>query len=205
MKLLVVTNDQLDIETLAKHISEMDPYVDFFIIREKSKTIREQIHLLDQVIKAGVSKEKLIINDRVDLALVLGISKVQLPAHGLDVQEVENHFPSLQIGKSIHSLQEALTVMSVQADWLLYGHIFPTNCKAGLPARGLHTLRSIVEAISIDVYAIGGIKPEHVQVLSDIGVKGLAVMSTIFDAPHPAGKAKEYYQACQRSVIFNKE
>ncbi|GIN56268.1 thiamine phosphate synthase [Lederbergia ruris] len=197
MKRLVVTNDCLDVNTLAQHMIEMDPYVDFFIIRERSKTVREQIRLLEHVIAAGVQREKLVVNDRVDVAVVMDIPKVQLPGHGLDVQEVKNNFPHLQIGKSIHSEQEAFEASHSAADWLLYGHVFPTNCKPGVPARGVQTLKAITDQVPIDVYAIGGIKPEHLQTLAKLGIKGFAVMSTIFEAHEPARMAEQYYHACQ--------
>ncbi|MFK4998514.1 thiamine phosphate synthase [Bacillus sp. N9] len=93
----------------------------------------------------------------------------------------------------MHSLDE----VDETADWLLYGHIFETACKDGATPRGINALHEITTHASCPVYAIGGIQPEHVELLRNAGASGIAVMSSIFSTDDPAATAKEYAEACE--------
>lgn len=197
MELIAVTNDKLEVDALVQAILEAEPYVDSVIIRERSKPAKEWIHLIQKLLASNVDKEKLIINDRVDVAAVTGLMKVQLPGNGLTIAQVKAHFSNLYAGRSVHSMSGAIKACQTGADWILYGHVFETDCKKGVPARGLEELKLMAENVPIDLYAIGGIRPEHIPLLKDTGVKGAAVMSAIFDTPNPASVAREYQQACK--------
>ncbi|WHY81582.1 thiamine phosphate synthase [Siminovitchia fortis] len=197
VELIAVTNDRFDVDMLARIIVKVEPFVDYFIIRERTKTANEYIRLIGRLSAAKVKKEKLIINDRVDVAVVTGINKVQLPGHGLTLQQVKSYFPNLRTGRSIHSPEEAWEASRSGADWLLYGHVYDTDCKKGVPARGLEELKLIAENVQSNIYAIGGIKPEHVVGLNKMNIRGIAVMSSIFDSAKPARAAEEYHEACR--------
>lgn len=73
-------------------------------------------------------------------------------------------------GVSVHAPEEAAALIESPAAYLIAGHVFPTDCKKGVPARGLDFLRQVCEAARQPVYAIGGITPERVpKVLQEIG------------------------------------
>lgn len=82
-----------------------------------------------------------------------------------------------RIGTSIHSIDDAVFAESHGADYITAGHIFTTDCKKGLPGRGIDWLKSICNAVSIPVYAIGGISDANVSVLSDCNISGYCMMS----------------------------
>ena len=65
------------------------------------------------------------------------------------------------LGVSVHHADEAVHAADSGADYLIAGHIFATNCKQGLPGRGLDFLRSVCAATPLPVYAIGGITPAN--------------------------------------------
>ncbi|MFS0645479.1 thiamine phosphate synthase [Siminovitchia sp. 179-K 8D1 HS] len=198
MKLIAVTNDRWPIEKLGKIMVEAEPFVDHFIIREKSKTADECMKLIQFVLNGGVSSEKLIINDRIDVAVAANIRKVHLPGHGLDVQMVKSRFPRLLAGCSVHSAAEADQAIRRGADWILYGHVFETASKRHLPPRGLQELSEIAEKHDdTEIYAIGGIQPKHILQLNAAGAAGIAVMSSIFDSEVPVSAAESYHEACQ--------
>lgn len=79
MELHAVTNDSLPVDELIKQIKAIAPEVDFIHIRERSKTASELVDLVKRLFLEGVPKEKLIINDRVDVALLTNIHRVHLP------------------------------------------------------------------------------------------------------------------------------
>lgn len=82
-----------------------------------------------------------------------------------------------RIGTSIHSVDDAVFAESHGADYITAGHIFTTDCKKGLPGRGIDWLKSICNAVSIPVYAIGGISDANVSMLSDCNISGYCMMS----------------------------
>ncbi len=87
-------------------------------------------------------------------------------------------YPHIQrIGTSIHSVEDAIFAESHGADYITAGHIFTTNCKKGLPGRGIEWLKTVCDAVSIPIYAIGGISDANAGELSDCGIAGYCMMS----------------------------
>jgi thiazole tautomerase (transcriptional regulator TenI) len=188
----VITTGQQPVDVLIDIVSNIHPLVDAIHLREKTKTAKELAVIVSTLAAKGVPVEKLIINDRVDVAIVCGVRGVQLAYHSLNAKAVKEHFPSLRVGCSVHSLEEAQEAKRSGADYCIYGHIFPTGCKAGLSPRGLTELEVIVQQTHIPVIAIGGIKPENVEKVLQAGAKGIAVMSGVFLADDPVAEARAY-------------
>jgi thiazole tautomerase (transcriptional regulator TenI) len=188
----VISTGQQSNEQLIEIITHIHSYVDAIHLREKKKTAKELTELLSVLITKGVPVEKLIINDRVDVAVVCGAAGVQLAYHSLNVKTVKEHFPSLYVGCSVHSLEEAQEAERDGADYCLYGHIFSTDCKPGLTPRGISELEKIIKQTRIPVVAIGGIKPDNVEYVLQAGAKGIAVMSGVFLADNPVAAARTY-------------
>lgn len=84
-----------------------------------------------------------------------------------------------RIGASVHSVEEAMEAQALGADYLIAGHIFPTDCKPGVKPRGLDFLREVCSAVDIDVFAIGGIdlNPERIVAARAAGASGTCTMS----------------------------
>lgn len=69
--------------------------------------------------------------------------------------------------------------VALGADYLTAGHIYQTDCKKGVPPRGLSFLREVCREIEVPVYAIGGIglcKAQIEEVMA-AGAKGACIMS----------------------------
>ncbi|PIC86876.1 thiamine phosphate synthase [Sporosarcina sp. P20a] len=177
MKLLGVTDDRLSVDELALDLLQTAPLLDAIILREKSKTDEQLVDLVTRLASTEFPLDKLILHARPHLARRLNLSKVQLTGYGMPLREAHRKFPELTFGCSIHSLKEAKEATQEGADWLLYGHIFKTSSKPGLPARGTEELFSIAECSSVPVYAIGGIQPHHLPILQRNNVAGAAVLS----------------------------
>lgn len=82
-----------------------------------------------------------------------------------------------RLGVSVHSVEQAVQAQRQGADFLMAGHIFPTGCKPGLPPRGLEFLQQVCQAVTIPVYAIGGITPENAPTALKAGAEGVCIMS----------------------------
>ena len=83
------------------------------------------------------------------------------------------------IGTSVHSVEEAIEAQNLGATYISAGHIFATDCKKGVPPRGLEFLKEVWQAVNIPVYAIGGIKlsDEQIKLITDCGAAGGCIMS----------------------------
>lgn len=196
MKLLAVTNDRLPVRQLAQGICQMNEMVDYIHIREKSKSISDII-LLIKLLEQEIDKKKLVIHDRLDLALLYNIPTIHLPSYGLPVKRVRKQYPSLRIGRSVHSLDEAIQAEKDGANYVLYGHLFKTNSKLGQPPRGVAELTKIKRMLHIPVYGIGGITANNLKEIKNTNLDGVAVMSGIFDENNPQEEAAAYYKACR--------
>ena len=195
MKLMAVTDGCQSVLQLAKNIMHMQHSVDFIQIREKTKTVKEVLMLLEYLDEAGVPKDKIIVNDRLDIALCSDIQTVHLPESGLPVQRVKERFPYLKIGKSVHDYEGAKQAEHQGADYVLYGHCFVTNSKQGKAPNGLNPIIEMKKSLTIPVFAIGGIQVSRVQALHAVQADGIAVMSGIFSAQQPFTKAREFKEA----------
>ncbi len=197
MKLIAITDDQHSVEELAASIIQIKDLIDYIHIREKRKTASEIVALL-QLLKAGdVSKEKIVINDRLDIALLNDIPNVHLPGHGLQTTIVKKCYPLLRVGRSVHSLEEAKQAERAGADYVLYGHCYETNCKQGKTPNGLGLLSKIAGELQIPVYAIGGIIPNRVDSVRNTGADGIAVMSGIFASREPEATVQNFFGKCK--------
>lgn len=198
MKLIAVTNDQMRMLDLIQTLNTIEPYIDAVILREKSKTDTDMLALLQTLKDTGFNLEKIIIHGNPNLALAENIQNIQLPGQSLPLTFLRKTFSMLSFGKSIHSFENAILAADEGACSVLYGHLFNTDSKSGLPPRGTDELRQITSSLSIPVYAIGGIKPNHIEELKSINVAGVAVMSSIFNSETPSEVAKSYYDAIHR-------
>lgn len=198
MRLIAVTNSQMSNEQLIGTLLAIESSIDAVILREKSKTDVEVIDLIEQLKELRFDASKIIVHGRANIASMTGIEKVQLPGHGAPLPLVKQQFPALSFGRSVHSFEEAEAASTAGADWLLYGHLFASDSKEGLPPRGTEELFQIVESLPIPVYAIGGIQPKHLPALKQNGVAGIAVMSSIFGHATPR-KAADGYREVQNA------
>lgn len=80
-------------------------------------------------------------------------------------------------GTSVHSAEDALWAQEHGATYVTAGHIYPTDCKRGLAARGTQFLERVCRVVSIPVYAIGGITPQRMDEVKKAGAAGACMMS----------------------------
>ncbi|MFD2371487.1 thiamine phosphate synthase [Brevibacillus sp. GCM10020057] len=172
--------------------------MDFLHIREKHRTAREcmdWVNALSEVLPASC----LIVNDRVDVAAAAGCRGAHLAYHSLTPTEARRVLsPGQWIGRSVHAADEAEKAAAEGADYVLYGHLFASGSKPGVPPRGTAGLAHITASLSIPVIGIGGITPENAGQALAAGCAGIAVLSGITDAPDARQAAKAYREALDK-------
>jgi thiazole tautomerase (transcriptional regulator TenI) len=192
-ELHLISNGRMPLPEFARVASRIHPFVTGFHLREKARTAHEIWEGLSVLLAVGVPSEKIYVNDRVDIAVSAKVKGVQLGAQSLLPNVVKQAFPALRVGRSVHSVEEARAMEENGADFLIYGHIFPSHSKTGLPARGISALREVGQGTTIPVIAIGGVVPSNVRQILEAGAAGIAVMSGILEAVDPLEKTKQYY------------
>ncbi|MBQ6474547.1 MAG: thiamine phosphate synthase [Victivallales bacterium] len=148
------------------------------ILREKDLTEAEYLSLAKQAVaicaRHGTS---CILHAHTRVALDLGHPFIHLPMPVLrNLQERHRRWFRV-LGGSCHSVEEAREAASLGCTYLAAGHIFPTECKPGVPARGVEFLRQVCQAVKVPVYALGGVTPENRPLVMAAGAAGTAVMS----------------------------
>ena len=148
------------------------------LLREKDLTPEEYRKLAREVQsickKAGVP---CILHSFTGVAEELEADALHLPLPLLRKLPGEDRGRFRQLGASCHSISEAREAMEMGCTYITAGHIFETDCKRGLPGRGLEFLREVCGAVTIPVYAIGGIEPKRMAEIFAAGAAGACVMS----------------------------
>ena len=161
-------------------------------VREKDLPARDLLRLVLELRAAahaiGAVRLRIVVNDRLDVALAAKATGVHLPATGLPVAAVRRKVGKrFLIGRSVHGLAEAREAEKAGADYLLFGPIFPTPSKAGLgEPQGTAALAKLVQSVHLPVWAIGGIDPENAAQLRGTGIAGVAAIAAIAAAADPA-------------------
>ncbi|WP_455720706.1 thiamine phosphate synthase [Agathobacter sp.] len=139
-----------------ERVCKLNPHA--IVLREKDMPEAEYLSLARDVI--ALCKEydvQCILHSFIDVAVELNHPYIHLPLPILE----EYAAPCQQffkiIGTSVHSVEDAIKAEQLGATYMTAGHIFATDCKKGLPPRGLGFLKNVCDAVQIPVYAIGGI------------------------------------------------
>ncbi len=148
------------------------------IVREKDMPEHEYEQLAAKVMEICRHYDVLcILHAYPQSAIRLGAKAVHLPLQSLfALTEKQKQFFSA-LGASVHSKEEALMAQKAGASYLAAGHIFATDCKRGLPPKGLPFLKEICEMADIPVYALGGIQAGNAAECLRAGAEGVCVMS----------------------------
>ena len=168
------------------------------IVQLRSKMLPDAglIRLGLKVRKIAEKQRKLFfINDRVDLALVTGADGVHLGQEDMPVRMAlklsTQAGRKLWIGKSTHSLSQALAAVTEGADYIGVGPVFATPTKPHAKSVGLKFVKQTAARIRIPWVAIGGIDSENIGSVTEAGATRIAVVRAIFAAKDPESAARE--------------
>jgi thiamine-phosphate pyrophosphorylase len=136
---------------------------------------------------------RLLINDRVDVALAVDADGVHLTTTSLPARVARQLLgPNRLLGVSTHNLAEAQVAAEDGSDFLVFGPVFFTPSKApyGEPV-GLDALRAVRAAVRLPILAIGGIKKANLDRVLAAGADGIAVISAVISADDPRAAAQD--------------
>ena len=158
--------------------------VDWIQIREKTMSARALKELLGSAVDdARQQGSRILVNDRLDVALAAGASGVHLGEQSLPLEAVVEWRRNVGraeflIGVSCHSIEAVLNAERQGADYVFFGPIFATPSKARFGApQGIDRLREVCGAVKkIPVLAIGGITIENAHSCVAAGAAGIAAI-----------------------------
>lgn len=161
--------------------SYLDRYgISELILREKDLTEDAYLSLAKQVTaRCDLYGVKCTLHSFPGVAEQTGCTRLHLPFAAFQkfMNDHASHNPFSVIGTSVHSVAEAQAAAELGADYLIAGHIFETDCKQGLPGRGLSFLKEVCQAVPVPVYAIGGIDASNIASVREAGASGACLMS----------------------------
>lgn len=168
------------------------------IVQLRSKVLADAalIRLALKIAKiAGKFQKLFFMNDRVDLALVTGAHGVHLGQEDMPVKAARKLAQDLGrkifIGKSTHSLSQALAAVNEGADYIGVGPVFRTPTKPHAKSVGLRFVKQAASKIRIPWVAIGGIGSENLSGVLAAGATRVAVVRAIFAAKDPESAARQ--------------
>jgi thiamine-phosphate pyrophosphorylase len=188
---ITVTNRKLCKDCFAERVQKIlsaEPFL--VILREKDLSDSEYEKLAGNIISDKDKYRQILSLNRPGIAAKLGIENVHLTIH--DLRENSRPEGIKRVGVSVHSADEAKEAQNLGADYLIAGHIYTTDCKKGVPPRGIDFLREVVSSVKIPVFAIGGICEENFREPLENGAKGVCLMSEFMTCDKPDERVKMY-------------
>lgn len=166
-------------------------------LREKNKTTREYIELAKKVHKITMCYNiPLIIDDRADVAVAINADGVHVGQSDMPVDIARKLIGQNKIvGATAKTVPQAIEAYKNGADYLGVGAIYPTTTKVKTVITSVETLRDIVNAVPINVNAIGGLNKDNIYVLKNSGISGVCAVSAIMKAENPQKATAELKKA----------
>ena len=167
--------------TLAHQVQEaIAGGMKIFQFRDKNSLDKDIIeivqHLMDICVKSNVL---FVLNDRVELAIALGVPALHIGESDGDLPLIRKRFKGILGVSSYGDLARAQKMESSGADYVAFGAMFPSPTKPNAPWVGVEILQRAREALEIPICAIGGISRDNIRMLKNADM--CAVISSLWN------------------------
>jgi len=122
----------------------------------------------------------LVINDHPEIARAVPAEGVHLGQDDMPIAEARKI--AGVVGKSTHSVDQAIRAFSEGADYIGFGPIFATPTKPDYPPVGLHEIQKVHDAVRIPIFCIGGIKLDNLSEVLEAGARRVVIVSGLLQA-----------------------
>jgi thiamine-phosphate pyrophosphorylase len=164
---------------LAQIDAAIEAGIDVIQVRERELEARALAAIVTAAVaRAAGSRSRILVNDRVDLAIACGAAGVHLRSDSLPAAQVRRIAPpGFVVGRSVHSVAEAIEQAPL-VDYLIAGTVWATASKPGAaPLLGVEGLAAIVRSVAVPVLGIGGVTIERAAMLARAGAAGVAAIA----------------------------
>ena len=174
----------------------IDGDVDLIQLRAKRQSLEEIVDLAGKLheltVAAGVP---LIVNDHAEVA-------AKVPVEGMHVGQDDDSIAharkkagrQILVGKSTHSLEQAVAAQREGADYIGFGPIFATPTKPDYQPIGLTGIKRVHHEVAVPIFCIGGIKIDNLEQVIAAGARRVAIVSGLLKAPDIVA----YAHACKK-------
>ncbi len=163
--------------------------VDWVQIREKDLPARELFRIAREANSIAGPAARIVVNDRLDVALAAGAGGVHLGSESAPVSEVvrwcrAGHAPEgFLVGASCHQIEGAVGAEKDGADYVFFGPVFATPSKLRYgPPQGIEPLAEVCRRVRIPVLAIGGVTAANAAECLRAGAAGIAAIRLFQEA-----------------------
>jgi len=168
--------------------------IDIVQLRGKNRSLDELSALAEKLLTMSANIP-LIANDHAEIAQRVEVQGVHVGQDDASIEKVRAQIRrSIVVGKSTHSIEQAVAAEREGADYIGFGPIFSTPTKPDYSPIGLAQIREVYERVSIPIFCIGGIKSENLTQVIAAGAKRVVIVSGLLQANDVA----EYARACKK-------
>jgi thiamine-phosphate pyrophosphorylase len=177
--------------------------VDLIQLRGKDQSIKELVEVAAELHELTARLfTPLIMNDHAEIARRVPVEGVHV---GQDDDSIEvarrKAGRHILVGKSTHSLKQALAAQREGADYIGFGPIFATPTKPDYVPIGLSNIKQVHAEVSLPIFSIGGIKIDNLEQVIGAGAHRVAIVSGLLKAPNIV----EYARACKKLLTLKSE
>jgi thiamine-phosphate pyrophosphorylase len=174
--------------------------IDLIQLRAKNFSA-EEIEKLARELHSATTRRgvPLVVNDHPEIARNVRAEGVHLGQDDMSIADARKIVgPDCAIGKSTHSLDQAIRAFYEGADYIGFGPLFPTPTKPDYPPIGLDEIGKVHDAVRIPIFCIGGIKLDNLPKVLESGAQRVVIVSGLLQATDPAGYARAVKQLLNR-------
>ena len=158
--------------------------VDLIQLRGKERTINELVDLAAELHELTIRfSTPLIVNDHAEIAKKVRVEGVHVGQEDDSIEVVRQKAGrELLVGKSTHSLKQAMAAQREGADYIGFGPIFATPTKPDYAPIGLSDIKRVHTEVSLPIFCIGGLNIDNLQSVIDAGAMGVVMVSALLKA-----------------------
>ena len=170
--------------------------IDVVQLRGKNRSLDELSALAEKLLQLTMpAKIPLIVNDHAEIAQRVEVQGVHVGQDDVSIEKIRAQIKRpVVVGKSTHSIEQAVAAEREGANYIGFGPIFSTPTKPDYTPIGLAHIREVHERVSTPLFCIGGIKSENLPQVIAAGAKRVVIVSGLLQANDIA----EYAIACKR-------
>ena len=172
--------------------------IDMVQLRGKNYSTDELSLLAEKLLRLTTPAEiPLIANDHAQIAQRVDVQGVHLGQDDESIKAVREQVERpIIVGKSTHSVKQAIAAEGEGTDYIGLGPIFPTPTKPDYPPIGPSLIREVRKRVSVPIFCIGGIKLENLKQVLAAGAKSVVIVSGLLQA----NDVVDYTRACKKLV-----
>jgi thiamine-phosphate pyrophosphorylase len=176
--------------------------VDVLQLRAKQRSISDMTEVAHEL--RGITREHrlpLVINDHPEIARECGADGVHVGQHDLAVSAAkEAAGADCFVGRSTHSVEQAIKAADEGADYIGFGPLFATPTKPDYAPIGVADIRDVHARVKIPIFCIGGIKLNNLRDVIAAGARRVVIVSGLLQAPDVAEYARSAKQLLSREA-----